>query len=178
MRIYLTGFMGSGKSSIGKKIASQLGYQFIDLDQMIEDRHKTPISRIFEQYDETAFRIIENKTLRLTDEFEKTVIATGGGTACFHNNMDWMKENGITVYLKMHPKSLFHRLVKAKKKRPLLADKTEQQLQQFIDEQLTHREPYYNKAHIILPGESLNLTRLYDEIHKIIEKRKNLQLSK
>lgn len=172
MLIYLTGYMGSGKTFAGKKIASQLGYQFIDLDQMIEDRHKTTIPNIFEKFDETAFRIIENKTLMLTFQLENTVISTGGGTPCFHNNMTLMNQHGITVYLKMHPKSLYHRLIRSKKKRPLLLNRSKDELLDYIGEQLTEREPYYNKAQVILKGENFNLTLLYDQIHTIAKQRK------
>ena len=173
MRIYLTGFMGSGKTSVGKKIANQLGYNFVDLDDFIEERHKISIPGIFEKFDETAFRILENKTLIQTFKFEKTVISTGGGTPCFHDNMKLMNQNGVTAYIKMHPKSLYHRLINSKKKRPLIMGKTEPELMAYIDQELTYREPYYHKANIILKGESLNLTSFYDDIHKIIEQKKN-----
>jgi len=166
MRIYLIGFMGSGKTTVGKKLANKLGYGFADLDHMIELKCKASVATLFEKYDEHAFRILEHETLTGTAGMNRTVIATGGGTPCFYDNLSWMKAHGITVYLKLEPGILSHRLQASRKVRPLLKGKTETELQAYVITKLAEREPFYRQADITIRGENLDVNLLLSEITK------------
>jgi shikimate kinase len=154
MRLYLVGFMGSGKTTLGKWLAEGLNCHFIDLDAQIEISEQQSISEIFEQKGEPYFREVEAKALRETHILEKTIIATGGGAPCFHQNMDWMNENGITLYLSVSAAQLAERLYPEREKRPLLAHLDMLQLLDFIANKLNERSFFYEKAHLELRAES------------------------
>jgi len=158
--IYLIGFMGSGKSTAGKKLANHLGYSFTDLDAMIENKYRITIPTIFSRFDEAAFRKIEHETLKQSFSFDKHVISTGGGTPCFYNNMELINKNGISVYIKMHSKSLLDRLTKSKKKRPLIEQSPPDRMLHFIEEQLWKRDFFYNQANYTVKGENLEISEL------------------
>jgi shikimate kinase len=165
MKIFLVGFMGSGKSTAGKKLAALLDYTFIDLDAMIESETDRSVTEWFRE-GEPKFREIESLVLKQTADFKNSIIATGGGTPCFHENMNWMKEQGLTVYLKMTPGGLFHRLIASKTKRPLLEGKTDVELMEYISETLKEREYFYAQAHYVIKGESLNVDQMLETIRK------------
>lgn len=154
MRIYLVGFMGCGKSSLGKRLARKLEYDFLDLDQEIEKRTGKTIQEIFMHEGEDWFRRKEKELLHETISMQRSVISTGGGTPCHFDNMEFMNEHGVTVYLKMSSVSLTYRLENAKKKRPLVADLKGGDLHRFVKDRLEEREPFYAKAHCIIKGES------------------------
>ncbi|MCD4789515.1 MAG: shikimate kinase [Bacteroidales bacterium] len=168
MLVYLIGFMGSGKTTVGKRLAGKLGYDFIDLDEMIEKKYHITINNIFNKFDENAFRLIEQKTLTETFKLKNTVISTGGGTPCFFNNMQLINKHGTSVYLKMHKQSLYDRLINSKTKRPLLTGKTPNEILNYIGMQLHHREPYYLQSSIIIKGESINTDLLENAVRKYI----------
>jgi shikimate kinase len=159
--IYIIGFMGSGKSTAGNKLASLLGWTFIDLDKYIEKISGDTISGIFSKLGEAHFRKIEAKILRNLNSGTNTVISTGGGTPCYHNNMDYMIETGLTVYLKLSPAQLKNRLSKSKGKRPLILGLKDDKLLDFIVEKLASREKWYNRAEIIIDGPELDKNLLY-----------------
>lgn len=165
MLIFLTGFMGAGKTTAGKKMAAMLNFGFIDLDQLIESETQETTDALFEK-GESRFREIEAHVLRSTLTDTSTVIATGGGTPCFKDNMQWMNEHGITVYLKLAAGSLYHRLAVAKKKRPLLKGKGDVALMEYIMETLAWREPYYRQAKYIFKGENLVVTDVIEVLKK------------
>ena len=146
MRIYLIGFMGSGKTTIGKPLAAKLGYQFIDQDDVIEKRYKMSISEVFATVGEPKFRETEREVLAELSQLENAVIATGGGCPCFFNNMEFMNLHGLTIYLKGDPKTLVNRLKDSHGTRPLIKDKNESELIQYVTEKLTERDPFYSKA--------------------------------
>lgn len=160
MKIFLTGFMGSGKSTIGRKLAAYLQYGFIDLDKLIEKEAGITIPEYFSQHGETAFRDFERDVLQRTSFGENMVIATGGGAPCYHDNMDWMKREGRVVYLHMEPKALANRLKNSKSDRPLLNGLNEEELLAFITERLAGREVFYRKAHFIVSGLDLTAEKL------------------
>lgn len=145
-RILLTGYMGAGKTTLGRALAERLGMTFIDLDQYIEQRFRKSISQIFAEKGEEGFRDIERRMLHEVAEFEDVIISTGGGTPCFFDNIDFMNSKGITVYLKVPVERLFIRLSIAHRQRPLIKDKNDEELRAFIAEQLAKREPHYSKA--------------------------------
>lgn len=144
------GYMGCGKTHTGKRLSRKYKVDFIDLDAFIEQRFFKTISKIFEEKGETEFRKIEKKMLEEVSQFENVIISTGGGTACFFDNMEKMNEMGETVYLQATPQELFNYLKNARQNRPLLRNKTDEELLQFITDALKQREPFYLKAkHIV-----------------------------
>jgi len=167
-RIYIIGFMGSGKTTAGKKLASSLGWEFIDLDKEIENKTGETIPDIFSASGEEYFRKLEAEILTHLTTKTDTIISTGGGTPCYGKNMDFMLETGLVIYIKMTPGQLKSRLEGSSVSRPLLSNKTGKELQQFISDKLTEREKYYLKASVVVAGISLDISTLYDKIRSII----------
>jgi shikimate kinase len=156
MKIFLIGFMGSGKTTFGRKLAACLGYVFFDLDHEIEALVSQSIPEYFAEHGEESFRELEKRTLQERPYPEDCVVSCGGGTPCFYDNMDWMSQNGLTVYLDMSPAALAKRLEKGKHKRPLLKDLDEAGFMHFIEMKLTERLPFYSKARLIVSGIDIN----------------------
>lgn len=150
MRIYLIGYMGSGKSTVGKGLAASLNLSFIDMDDYIEERNHKTIPAIFAEDGEETFRKLEQKALQELSSFENVVIATGGGAPCFFNNIDLIKQTGKSLYLKGSPRILAERLRNSKIERPLIKGKSEEELVAFIDDTLSKREHWYKQADVIL----------------------------
>lgn len=171
MRVYLVGYMGAGKTTLSRRIAALLGLESIDLDELFESRYKISIPDFFKKYDETLFRRLESQLLKETLQWDNTVFSTGGGAACFYDNMDWMNRHGITVYLQMDPSSIVHRLSNAKKKRPLVESKTRDELLEFVREHLRQRNIFYSQAQIIVKGESVDAATLAKQILNMAERQ-------
>lgn len=150
MRIYLIGYMGSGKSTVGTGLAKALNLDFIDLDHYIESRNHRTIPDIFARDGEAEFRRLEQKALHEVSEFENIVIATGGGAPCFFDNMEVIKRTGKSLYLNGSPRILADRLMHSKTERPLIKGKTEPELVAFIAETLAKRSEWYTQAESIL----------------------------
>lgn len=165
MLIYLVGYMGSGKTTVGQMISWKLGYSFIDLDTMIEEKYKITIASFFSKFDEKVFRKVENETLKDTISMSDTVVSTGGGTPCYFDNMDIINNSGISVYLKTEVETLHQRLVSSKKKRPLLAGMTSPAIREHIRNQLAFREPFYLRSKIIADGNSSDVDALIKTIY-------------
>jgi len=166
MRIFLIGYMGSGKSSTGKRLARALGLPFVDTDIEIKHAQQKSISDIFKEQGEMAFREMERDCLlELQTKNSIGVFATGGGMPCFHDNMKLMNQLGITIYLKRPAKELAQRLENSKKSRPLIADKTEGELLHFVEKQLIDREKYYALASITANRNEQTLNSLIDLLH-------------
>lgn len=158
--IYLVGFMGSGKTTAGKKLASALGWNFTDLDNMIEASAGMTVTEIFSKYGEEYFRELESDILRSASALTDTVVSTGGGTPCYRGNMEFMTGTGITVYLKLTPKQLMQRLEKSAGTRPLLKGLRDKELLVFIETKLAEREKWYSAAGIIVNGFSPDIKNL------------------
>ena len=156
-RVFLIGFMGAGKTSIGKELSVRMNCSFVDLDLFIERRYHKTIRRIFEEKGEEAFREIECRALREVAEFEDVVISTGGGTPCFHQNMMFMNEQGTTVYLKASNDELVRRIKLNISSRPLLKDFTDDRLSRFVEETITKRRSFYEQAKIVFSSENQNI---------------------
>ncbi|MDD4489796.1 MAG: shikimate kinase [Paludibacter sp.] len=159
-RFFLIGFMGSGKTAMGKLLAKRHGLTFIDLDSYIENKYRRTVAQIFAENGEWGFREIERNCLREVADFEDVVIATGGGAPCFFDNMDFMNQFGETIYIRLTPEHLSERLSASRAGvRPLLRDKTGDELQQYISETLQKREPYYLRAKRIIEGTDEEIER-------------------
>lgn len=160
--------MGCGKTTLGKKIANGLNYRFIDSDKEIESALNTTVSELFKKLGEDQFRNLETLFVNgFNSEF--TVLATGGGLPCFNDNINKLKELGLVVYLKRPAKELVQRLINAKQARPLIAEKSEEELYSFITNQLKEREAFYNQADLILNREEQAIENAMKEIKKYTE---------
>ncbi|MCM1022111.1 MAG: shikimate kinase [Muribaculum sp.] len=154
--IFLIGYMGSGKSTLGRTVSQLTGMPFIDLDSYIEQQQGTTVSEIFAVSGEEGFRKLEQELLRQTLTMNNTIIACGGGTPCFFDNIDLMNAGGTTVYLEAGIERLHQRLMRGRHKRPLIANMDSDQLRNFIIESLQKREPYYSKAQIRFKSDRLD----------------------
>ncbi|MFN5705779.1 MAG: shikimate kinase [bacterium] len=163
-RIYLIGFMGSGKSTFGKKLAKELALPFIDLDKEIEVKAKCSITDIFKYLGEDTFRKMESDTLHELSDREEFVMATGGGTPCYFNNIEQINNNGTSIYIELDIQSIYNRLSQAKNIRPTIKDKKEEELLQFIKEKIEERKPIYEKADLIINGLSVNLKEVVSKL--------------
>lgn len=164
MRIYLIGYMGCGKSTLGKRLAKHAGLQFIDMDHYIEKRNCKTVPQLFEEFGEEGFRKRERKALEELSEFTDVVIATGGGAPCFFDNIDLMNRTGKTIFLNIDPKILASRLLKSQTERPLIKGKSKEELIGFIDETLKKRNAYYKQAHCQITKPNMDLDELVEII--------------
>ncbi len=164
MKIFLIGFMGAGKTTLGGRLAIKLGYPFIDLDKLIVEKTGQTIAEYFDAFGEKAFRKFERDTLQADFFPNDCVIATGGGAPCFYDNINWMNEAGITVYLSLSPKALAARLEKGKHKRPLIRDLSQEELITYIEERLQEREKFYNQAKITVKGIDFTAEKVLEEV--------------
>lgn len=156
MLIFIVGYMGCGKSSLGKPLSGLMNYKFIDLDSYIEMKCGMKIPDIFAQYGESSFRKEEQRYLiELCENENDCIISTGGGTPCYEDNMDIMNRYGITIYINLEKNILISRLLSSQKKRPLLDSLNEEQLREFVEKSLSSREPFYNKANINITGRNI-----------------------
>jgi shikimate kinase len=163
-KVYIIGFMGSGKSTTGKKLAAALGWSFIDLDRKVEEYTGKSITGLFEQYGEEFFRNVETEVLKSLESVNDTVISTGGGTPCNDGNMEYMVETGLTLYLKLTPGQLRSRLHESSGERPLLKDLDYDSLLEFITAKLALREKWYNRAEITVEGMDIDIDLLSSRV--------------
>ena len=170
-RIILIGYMGSGKTTIGKALSKETGMMFYDMDWYIESRMRKTVSQIFAEKGEEGFRKSEYNMLHEVAEFEDVIISCGGGTPCFFDNMDYLNQQGDVVYLKATPEVLYKHLLMAKVERPLLKDKTPEELIAYITEHLKEREPFYTKARYSL---DVSLMDDYDKIKLSVQNIREL----
>lgn len=165
LRILLIGYMGAGKTTIGKVLSDEMNIPFYDLDWYIEARMHRNIKQLFEERGEEGFRKIEQAMLHEVAKNENVIIACGGGTPCFFDNMDYMNRQGTTVYLKAIPEVLYAHLKMGKIIRPLLLGKTEEEIGQLIVRQVAERESYYLKAEYVL---NINLLNSAEKIKEAV----------
>ena len=147
--IFLVGFMGVGKSYLGQRLAWQLNREFVDTDQLIEERKGQSISTIFSEHGEMKFRNFEAEIIKTLLPMKNLVVATGGGLPIYGNLMDDLLQNGTTIYLEATERLIFNRLIEEKENRPLLKEKTKNEIEAYISETLVRRTPIYEKAHVI-----------------------------
>lgn len=162
--------MASGKTTVGKRLAEKLGLRFTDTDEFIENRYRKTIAKIFEEHKESGFRNIERCILKEVSGFKNVVISTGGGLPCFFDNMEVMNAAGLTVYLKVSAEELTTRLFSAIRRRPLVENKSLQEMKDYVESSLQQRKPFYEKAAIVSDCETLfkgeNFERTIEEIIK------------
>ena len=170
-RVILIGYMGSGKTTVGKALSKETGMMFYDLDWYIESRMHKTVSQIFAEKGEEGFRKIEYNMLHEVAEFEDVIISCGGGTPCFFDNIDYLNQQGEVVYLKASPETLYKHLLMAKIERPLLKDKSADELIAYITEHLKQREPFYEKARHML---DVNVLDDYDKIKISVQQLREL----
>lgn len=170
MLVYLIGFMGSGKSYSGKKLAEDLGWDFIDLDDAIVQLAQKSISQIFKEGGEERFRQFEKNALHALATNQNCIVATGGGCPCFFDNMAYMNSTGLTIYLHADPLLLSERLLPGKAHRPLIKNIADTDLPDFIACKLALRKQYYEQAdHQIAQQSSTTLEDLVSKIKSIIK---------
>jgi len=171
IRIIIIGYMGAGKTTVGKALSKELGIPFYDLDWYIESRMHKTVAQIFAERGEEGFRQIEHNMLHEVAEFENVIVSCGGGTPCFFDNMDYMNRQGETIYLQASPEVLYGHLLMGKSVRPLLLGKNKEELLVYIKEQLQRRDPYYLKAKHHL---NVDLMDNYDKIKISVQRVREL----
>ena len=169
MVVFLVGFMGSGKTSLGRRLAARLGWDFVDMDAMVEQRCGMNVARIFETQGEEHFRRMEREVLEELAGLRDTIVATGGGVPVGEGNMELMNRAGLTIYLMISPPQLVKRLERGTEKRPLIRGKDPGQLLEFIEERLPQREPYYMQAKAVIDCNGASDAYLVDHAVGLIE---------
>lgn len=161
MRVFLIGFMASGKSTVGKKLANKIALPFIDLDDYIEGKYNTTIRELMNDRGQDIFREIERDSLNsVIKENKSAIISTGGGTPCYFDNMERMKSTGETIYIEVDIPIIVDRLMHSKKERPLVLGKTKEDLSSYVKDLLEKRDAFYKQAKYIVNGKSLKLEEL------------------
>lgn len=160
--IFIIGYMASGKTTFGRALARVLGREFIDLDFYIEQRYHATISEIFRREGEEEFRRKESAMLSEVADFEGVIVACGGGTPCFNDNMDLMLDRGITIWLTATEERIVRRLMINNSRRPLMSGKSEEEIRQEVRRGLQARLPHYRRAQIEHSGEHLESVKEID----------------
>ncbi len=163
-RIYLVGYMGAGKTTAAKRLANRLGWDVADTDDLFEAKYRISVCDFFRKYDEDLYRKLESQVLKSTETLSKTVISTGGGTACYFDNMEWMNQHGLTIFMCISPEAVVDRLMIAKRKRPLAEGKTEEELAAFVSQHYASRLSFYEQARLTVKAENLDLDGLIELI--------------
>lgn len=169
-KIVLIGYMGSGKSTIARLLSEKLQLNSFDLDYVIEEKEGLTISNIFKDKGEVYFRKSETQHLTSFLQQQKSyILSLGGGTPCYGNNMELLKQNGIiTIYLKASINELYNRLETEKSKRPLLANKTNEEMKDFIAKHLFERNVFYNQSKLIVSVDGKAPEHIVNEIFKLL----------
>jgi shikimate kinase len=165
MKIFLIGFMGSGKTHWARALSEKLNIPFFDLDEQVISHEGKPINQIFAEHGEEYFRLAEKDTLHIiTESHDSFVMATGGGTPCYFNNVDYMNRSGTTVWINTPGDILYQRLIREKELRPLIKDLSDEQLRGFIGKKFADRRIYYEQADVVMDEEPVQLDKLIEKI--------------
>ena len=163
-RIYIVGYMGAGKTTAARRVAQRLGWEVADTDALFEEKYRVAVDDFFQKYDEPLFRLLESEILKQTEHLDHVVVATGGGSACFYGNMEWMNRHGLTVFMRISPEAAVDRILRSKHKRPPARGKTEAQLSAFVHEHYAQRLPFYEQAQITVKAEDFDLEQLMEKL--------------
>lgn len=169
MRVYIIGYMCSGKTHFAEQLAHAMHYDFCDMDNLFEQQTGQSVFSFFGQYGEEKFRIIEQGILQQTTSLQNTIISTGGGTPCFFNNMEQMLQNGFCIFLDTPENIILQRMQKSNLTRPLVANKSIDELPSFINTQLSLRKSYYQQAHLCINPLQ---TTLLETVETILQNKK------
>lgn len=165
MKIFLIGFMGSGKTHWGRLLSQKLSIPFFDLDEQIASNDGRSITDIFSSMGEEEFRLMEKDALHIiTESHDNFVMACGGGSPCYFNNVDYMNQSGTTVWINTPIEVLYQRLLNEKDKRPLIKGLTDEQLKGFIIKKFADRRIYYEQANVTLDEEPFQLEKLVEKV--------------
>jgi shikimate kinase len=168
LKIFLLGYMGSGKTTVGRKLAGHMGYSFLDMDTEIEKQQGMTINQVFEKQGEAFFRSLEHELLLKIFNMDNLVISTGGGVPCFGNNLELINKNGVSVYLRLTPEILTSRLRFSRKTRPLINELPEDELLNFVHQQLEQRESWYLGATLTCNALNMNIEELAENISTVM----------
>ena len=163
-KIYIVGYMGAGKTTAARHLASHLGWEVVDTDALFEEKYKISVCDFFNKYDEPLYRKLESEVLKSTESLENVVVSTGGGTACYFDNMEWMNQHGLTVFLRISPKAAVDRVIHSRHKRPLVEGKSEEELIEFVNSHYASRLPFYELAQITVKSEDFDLEALLQKL--------------
>ncbi|MCD8185495.1 MAG: shikimate kinase [Rikenellaceae bacterium] len=169
MIIFLIGYMGCGKTTVGKPLAKALGLSFVDMDHYLTDTCRKTIPQLFEDLGEEGFRKLEHQTLEQLSRQDNLLIATGGGAPCFFQNMETMNRRGITLYLQVSPEGLAARLRHGCEKRPLLRGKSPEELLTFIRHALSQREEFYRQAQVTVACDGYSDSQVVEICRRAIQ---------
>ncbi|KWW38804.1 MAG: shikimate kinase [bacterium F083] len=167
-RIYIVGYMGAGKTTAARRLAQRMGWEVVDTDALFEEKYKISVNDFFNKYDEPLYRKLESEVLKATESLDHVVVSTGGGTACFFDNMDWMNQHGLTVFLRISPQAAVDRVIHSRHKRPLVEGKSEEELTEFVNQHYASRLPFYEQARITAKSEDFDIESLMEAIKDIL----------
>lgn len=167
-RIYIVGYMGAGKTTAARRLAQRMGWEVVDTDALFEEKYKISVNDFFNKYDEPLYRKLESEVLKATESLDHVVVSTGGGTACFFDNMDWMNQHGLTVFLRISPQAAVDRVIHSRHKRPLVEGKSEEELTEFVNQHYASRLPFYEQACITAKSEDFDIESLMEAIKDIL----------
>lgn len=167
-RIYIVGYMGAGKTTAARRLAQRMGWEVVDTDALFEEKYKISVNDFFNKYDEPLYRKLESEVLKATESLDHVVVSTGGGTACFFDNMDWMNQHGLTVFLRISPQAAVDRVIHSRHKRPLVEGKSEEELTEFVSQHYASRMPFYEQARITAKSEDFDIESLMEAIKDIL----------
>lgn len=167
-RIYIVGYMGAGKTTAARRLAQRMGWEVVDTDSLFEEKYKISVNDFFNKYDEPLYRKLESEVLKATESLDHVVVSTGGGTACFFDNMDWMNQHGLTVFLRISPQAAVDRVIHSRHKRPLVEGKSEEELTEFVNQHYASRLPFYEQARITVKSEDFDIESLMEAIKDIL----------
>ena len=167
-KIYLVGYMGAGKSTAAKRLANRLGWEVADTDEMFEEKYRISVDDFFQKYDEPLYRKLESEILKSTESSEHVVIATGGGTACYYDNMEWMNRHGCTVFMRISPQAAVDRVLHSRHKRPLARGKSEAELMEYVNWHYASRLPFYEQAQLTVKSEDVDLDGLLSNLEPLL----------
>ena len=158
--------MGAGKTTTARRLAQRMGWEVVDTDALFEEKYKISVNDFFNKYDEPLYRKLESEVLKATESLEHVVVSTGGGTACYFDNMEWMNQHGLTVFMRISPQAAVDRVIHSRHKRPLAEGKSEEELTEFVNRHYASRMQFYEQAQITVKSEDFDLE---DAIKKISE---------